>query len=50
MAARGGRSVAAEVGIPVTDFAGGHAGFLGGEFGQMGEPEAFAADLRAALA
>jgi hypothetical protein len=50
MAARGGRSVAAEVDVPVTDFAGGHAGFLGGEYGQMGEPDAFAADLRAALA
>ena len=50
MAARGGRSVAAEVGVPVTEFAGGHGGFLGGEFGQTGEPDAFAADLRAALA
>ena len=42
MAARGGRSVAAEVGVAVTDFAGGHDGFLGGEFGQTGEPDAFA--------
>jgi pimeloyl-ACP methyl ester carboxylesterase len=50
MAARGGRSVAAEVGVSVTEFAGGHGGFLGGEFGQTGEPDAFAADLRAALA
>ncbi len=50
MAARGGRSVAAEVGVAVTEFAGGHDGFLGGEFGQTGEPDAFAADLRAALA
>jgi pimeloyl-ACP methyl ester carboxylesterase len=49
MAARGGRSVAAEVGVAVTDFAGGHDGFLGGEFGQTGEPDAFAADLRAVL-
>jgi pimeloyl-ACP methyl ester carboxylesterase len=49
LAARGARSVAAAVGVPVTEFAGGHAGFLGGEFGQTGEPDAFAADLRAAL-
>jgi len=50
MAARGGRSVAAAVGVPVTEFAGDHGGFLGGEYGQTGEPDAFAADLRAALA
>jgi len=50
MAARGARSVAAAVGVPVTEFAGDHGGFLGGEFGQMGEPDAFAADLRSALA
>ncbi len=50
MAARGGRSVAAAVGIPAAEFAGDHGGFLGGEYGQMGEPDAFAADLRAALA
>ena len=50
MAARGARSVAAAVGIPVTEFAGDHGGFLGGEYGQTGEPDAFAADLRAALA
>ena len=30
-------------------FPGGHAGFLGGEFGQTGEPEAFAARLREVL-
>jgi len=50
MAARGGRSVAAAVGIRVTEFAGDHGGFLGGEYGQTGEPDAFAADLRAVLA
>jgi pimeloyl-ACP methyl ester carboxylesterase len=50
MAARGARSVAAAVGVPATEFAGDHGGFLGGEYGQMGEPDAFAADLRAALA
>jgi len=49
MAARGGRSVAAALGLPVAEFPGDHAGFLGGEFGQHGEPEAFAATLRATL-
>jgi pimeloyl-ACP methyl ester carboxylesterase len=34
---------------PVT-FPGGHDGFLGGEFGSTGEPDAFAATLRAVLA
>ena len=33
---------------PVT-FPGGHAGFLGGEYGQTGEPDAFAAKLREVL-
>ena len=47
MAARGARSVAAAVGVRVTEFAGDHGGFLGGEYGQTGEPDAFAADLRA---
>jgi hypothetical protein len=27
-----------------------HGGFLGGEYGQMGEPDAFAAKLREVLA
>ncbi len=49
MAARGARSVAEAVGIPVTEFPSHHAGFLGGEFGQQGDPDAFAAALRAAL-
>ncbi len=50
MAARGGRSVAAAVGVPAAEFAGDHGGFLGGEYGQVGEPDGFAADLRAVLA
>jgi hypothetical protein len=50
MAARGARSVAAAVGIPATEFAGDHSGFLGGEYGQTGEPDAFAARLREVLA
>ncbi|MGL5911785.1 MAG: alpha/beta fold hydrolase, partial [Phycicoccus sp.] len=48
-AARGGRSVAEAVGVPVTDFPSHHAGFVGGEYGQHGEPGAFAARLRAVL-
>lgn len=35
--------------LPVT-FPGGHGGFLGGEYGQTGEPDAFAASLRGVLA
>ena len=49
MAARGGRSVAEAVGIPVTEFPSGHGGFLGGEYGQTGDPEGFAAQLHAVL-
>ena len=30
-------------------FPGGHGGFLGGEYGQTGEPDAFAATLRTVL-
>jgi hypothetical protein len=33
-----------------TEFAGDHGGFLGSEYGQTGEPDALAADLRAAVA
>lgn len=49
LAARGGRSVAEAVGRTVTDFPSHHAGFLGGEFGQQGDPDAFAARLREVL-
>jgi pimeloyl-ACP methyl ester carboxylesterase len=49
MAARGGRSVAEALGRPVTDFPSGHAGFLGGEHGQVGDPDGFAATLRSVL-
>jgi hypothetical protein len=34
--------------VPVT-FPGGHDGFLGGEYGSTGEPDAFAATLRKVL-
>ena len=36
-------------GRPVVVFPSGHSGFMGGEYGQMGEPEAFAATLREVL-
>lgn len=49
IAARGARSVAEAVGVAVTDFPSNHSGFLGGEYGQHGDPEAFAGALRAAL-
>lgn len=49
VAARGARSVAEAVGVAVTEFPSGHAGFLGGEYGQHGDPEGFAAALRTAL-
>lgn len=49
LAARGGRQVAARLGREAEVFPGDHAGFLGGEYGQTGEPDAFAAKLRAVL-
>jgi pimeloyl-ACP methyl ester carboxylesterase len=49
MAARGGRSVADALGGPVIEFPSNHGGFLGGEFGQQGDPVAFAAALHAIL-
>ena len=49
MAARGGRQVAAQLGLPVTHFPGEHTGFLGGEYGQHGDPDGFAARLHEVL-
>ncbi|PKW26934.1 pimeloyl-ACP methyl ester carboxylesterase [Phycicoccus duodecadis] len=49
MAARSGYALAAALGVEPVVFPGGHNGFLGGEFGQTGEPDAFAATLRAVL-
>jgi pimeloyl-ACP methyl ester carboxylesterase len=43
-------ALAEAVGQEVTVFPSHHGGFLGGEFGQAGEPEAFAARLREVLA
>jgi pimeloyl-ACP methyl ester carboxylesterase len=50
MANRGAVAVADRLGVEPVSFPGGHAGFLGGEYGQTGEPDAFAAKLREVLA
>jgi pimeloyl-ACP methyl ester carboxylesterase len=49
MANRGAHAVAEELGTSAVTFPSGHAGFLGGEYGQSGEPEAFAVKLREVL-
>lgn len=49
LAWRGGVAVAEQLGIEPVVFPGGHDGFLGGEYGGMGEPDAFAAKLREVL-
>ena len=49
MASRGAYAVAERLGTEVVAFPSGHAGFLGGEYGQMGQPDAFAARLRQVL-
>lgn len=41
--------LAEELGVEPVPFPGGHGGFLGGEYGQQGEPDAFAAKLRGVL-
>lgn len=50
MASRGGRGVARRLGLEPVRFPSHHAGFLGGEFGQQGDPVGFAATLRDVLA
>ncbi|MBA3777862.1 MAG: alpha/beta hydrolase [Chloroflexi bacterium] len=49
MACRGAFAVAERLGTEPVVFPSGHGGFLGGEYGQTGEPEAFAAKLRQVL-
>jgi pimeloyl-ACP methyl ester carboxylesterase len=44
------RALAELLGIDVTEFPGDHGGFLGGEYGQRGKPDEFAAKLREVLA
>jgi pimeloyl-ACP methyl ester carboxylesterase len=46
---RAAAAVAERLGVPPVPFPGGHAGFLGGEYGQTGKPDAFAATLREVL-
>ena len=43
-------AMAERIGTAPVTFPGGHDGFLGGEYGGMGEPDAFAATLREVLA
>src|SRR3954471_10851886 len=50
LAHRGGEAVAELLGTSPVAFPGDHGGFLGGEYGQTGEPDAFAARLRDILA
>ena len=50
MANRGGHAVAERLGIEPAIFPSHHGGFLGGEYGWPGEPDAFAAKLREVLA
>ena len=50
LAHRCGRALAERLGQAPVVFPGDHGGFLGGEYGQTGEPEAFAATLREVLA
>ena len=50
MAHRGAEGVAERLGTAPVTFPSGHGGFLGGEYGQTGEPDAFAAKLREVLA
>lgn len=42
-------AVADQLGVEPVTFPGGHDGFLGGEYGQTGKPDAFAAKLREVL-
>ncbi|HLM04267.1 MAG TPA: alpha/beta hydrolase [Blastococcus sp.] len=49
MAARGADAMAEALGAEPVTFPSHHAGFLGGEYGQQGEPDAFAQRLREVL-
>ena len=50
LAGRAAVAVAERLGTSPVTFPGGHDGFLGGEYGSTGEPDAFAATLRTVLA
>jgi hypothetical protein len=49
MANRGAYGVAERLGTKPVVFPSNHGGFLGGEYGQSGQPDAFAAKLREVL-
>ena len=49
MAARGAAAFAERLGVELTMFPSNHGGFMGGEFGQRGDPDEFAAALRRVL-
>ena len=49
LAHRGAVAVAERLGTTAVGFPGGHDGFLGGEYGQTGDPDGFAARLREIL-
>jgi pimeloyl-ACP methyl ester carboxylesterase len=49
LANRAGKAVAERLGTEAVVFPSNHGGFLGGEYGQTGEPAAFAAKLRQVL-
>jgi pimeloyl-ACP methyl ester carboxylesterase len=49
LAGRAAVAVAERLGTTPLTFPGGHDGFLGGEYGQTGDPDAFAATLRGVL-
>ena len=49
LACRGAFAVAERLGAEPVVFPSNHGGFFGGEYGQMGEPDAFAAKLREVL-
>jgi hypothetical protein len=49
MANRGAHAVAERLGTEPVIFPSHHGGFLGGEYGWSGEPDAFAAKLRDVL-
>jgi hypothetical protein len=49
LASRAAVAVAERLGTTPVTFPSGHGGFLGGEYGQTGDPDAFAATLRRVL-
>jgi hypothetical protein len=50
LAHRGAEAAAERLGREAVPFPSDHGGFLGGEYGQAGDPDAFAAKLREVLA